>query len=157
MKWILLRWIGIGWIVAWTACASYGETPPDIRYGEDVCDACHMVISEPRFAAASTTPDGRVYLFDDIGCMVRFVQTQHIPIHKVWVHDYTSATWVPAETAQFIRTQSVTTPMGYGVIAFADPSAAQAWQGAHGGMTLTWSQLRSMALSPQRFVQEDQQ
>ncbi len=157
MKGTLLRWIGIGWIVGWMACASYGKTPPDIRYGEDVCDACHMVISESRFAAALTTPDGHVYLFDDIGCMVRFVQTQNVTIQNAWVHDYTTTIWTPVETALFVRTRRVTTPMGYGVIAFATPSAARTWQSAHDGPAFSWTRLRSMALSPQRLIQEDKQ
>ena len=36
------------------ACAQ-GATelnPPEIRYGEDVCADCNMIISDPRFASA---------------------------------------------------------------------------------------------------------
>ena len=43
--------------------------PPEVHYGEDVCDACNMIISEPRFAAAYYTEDGAVRRFDDIGDM----------------------------------------------------------------------------------------
>ena len=35
------------------------EEPPDIRYGEDVCQRCAMIINEARYAATYVTPDGQ--------------------------------------------------------------------------------------------------
>ena len=43
---------------------------PLIRYGEENCLHCGMVIDDPRFAAAWTEPRGIERHFDDIGCAV---------------------------------------------------------------------------------------
>ena len=58
--------------LAW-GCAE-GSTiiaPPEIRYGEDLCTECNMVISDPRFAAGYVyeVSEGRYrsLAFDDIG------------------------------------------------------------------------------------------
>ena len=49
------------------ACAQGQATiaPPEIRYGEDVCAACKMIISDPSFAAAYTVPAGYVFCMGD--------------------------------------------------------------------------------------------
>ena len=46
--------------------------PPEIHYGEDVCDACGMLISEAKFAAASVDQDGTAHKFDDIGDLLDY-------------------------------------------------------------------------------------
>jgi copper chaperone NosL len=46
------------------------DDPPDIVYGEDVCERCSMIINEARYAAAYVTEDGEAHRFDDIGGMV---------------------------------------------------------------------------------------
>ena len=49
--------------------------PPTIRYGEDKCADCDMIINDERFAAAAireiSAGDYESLLFDDIGDLVR--------------------------------------------------------------------------------------
>jgi len=47
------------------------QGPPKIRYGEETCDHCRMIISEDRFAAAYRLNSGLVKKFDDIGCAIQ--------------------------------------------------------------------------------------
>ena len=63
------------------ACAQ-GTTelkPPEIRYGEDVCADCNMIISDPRFATAYAYEVGpgryQSALFDDLGDMLIYADS----------------------------------------------------------------------------------
>jgi copper chaperone NosL len=114
--------------------------PPEIIYGETVCDRCNMIISEPRFAAAYWTADGDPYRFDDLGEMILFYQETSPEVASFWVHDYDSVEWLPAEDATFV-TSMLQTPMGFGTIAFAEPAAAEAWAAEHDGELLTFEEL----------------
>lgn len=117
------------------------DTPPEIVYGEDVCDHCGMIINEERFAAGAVleTSDGKFehLAFDDIGDMFAYAQelkaAGEMPhIATYFVHDYQSLEWLDAQEAHFIVTEASRTPMGSGLVAFASLEDAEAqaatWQ-----------------------------
>jgi copper chaperone NosL len=123
-------------------------SPPEIHYGEDVCAACNMIISEPRFAAAYAyeIAPGRYQqlAFDDIGDML--LHAAEHPEHKIvgtYVHDYETEEWLDAAAAYFIASDAIVTPMGYGIAAFATEAAAQAQAQTSHGDFLTWSALQA--------------
>jgi len=105
-----------------TACGDDISTdqPPEIRYGEEACDECHMLIQDKRFAAAYITEDGQPYRFDDIGDMFLHMQTLRPQIASAWL-----------------------TPMGYGLAAFATRERAEAFAAEHDGMVMTFETLRA--------------
>jgi copper chaperone NosL len=118
--------------------------PPEIHYGQEMCDECGMLIGEPRFAAATVDADGRAYKFDDIGNMLLFHDKHpEIEVRAWFVHDYDSEAWVRAETAFFVQSELIDTPMGHGIAALADKAAADALAGRIHGEVLTLEQLRS--------------
>lgn len=100
--------------------------PPEINYGQDVCDNCNMLISEEKFASAYWTADGEARRFDDLGEMLSYMQANSEEIASVWVHDVNSAEWLPAEDAYFVMDSGLTTPMGTGIVACASEAEAQA-------------------------------
>lgn len=131
------------------ACAQGQATvaPPEIRYGEDVCADCNMIISDPRFAAsyAYEVGPGRYQnaLFDDIGDMLAFA-AKH-PEHKVvawYVHDYESKEWSDAATASYVVSGQVETPMASGIVAFASRPRADAMAYSLGVQVMDWSALQ---------------
>lgn len=112
-------WAGLG-----RAPAEAG--PPAIQYGRDRCDACGMIISDARFAAAARH-GARASRYDDIGCLV-----QHAG-HELargqaqgFVHDAGTEQWLDAHGAAYVRSPAIRTPMGTGVAAYATFDAAQA-------------------------------
>jgi copper chaperone NosL len=121
---------------ALTACRSAVdlEQPPDIRYGEDVCDLCGMIISEARFAAGYITAEGETRRFDDIGNMVAYHLEMGEDVAVFWVHDYETADWLRADEATLAYVEGLITPMGSGLVAFADPDAAATAVAAGGEM-----------------------
>jgi copper chaperone NosL len=112
--------------------------PPEIRYGEEMCTECGMIISEPRFAAAYYTVDGSAQRFDDIGGMASHHAENQEDVAQFWVHDYDTKEWIIADQAFFVMSDQVHTPMGFGVIAISDQSRAQELAAEFNTMVMTF-------------------
>ncbi|RME70484.1 MAG: hypothetical protein D6784_16710 [Chloroflexi bacterium] len=110
------------------ACASDASAtpqPPTIHYGEDVCEFCGMIVSEERFAAGYVLQDGTERVFDDIGDMIQQYLREPGQVAALFVHEYNEHTWIRAETAYYVHSDHLTTPMLSGLAAFAGEAAAQ--------------------------------
>lgn len=115
--------------------------PPEIRYGQDVCDHCGMLISDERFAAGYVTAGGETRRFDDIGDLLAYDAERDEDVAAYWVHDYDSRAWVRAEDAWFLSAAGVTTPMASGLVAFAERSRADGLAASDGGDVMPWEEL----------------
>ena len=49
--------------------------PEPFKYGKDDCYFCKMGIVDPKFGGEVITKKGKVYKFDDVICMVRFLKS----------------------------------------------------------------------------------
>ncbi len=104
-----------------TACSHKTETGPvAVRFDEDICQQCRMVISDPHFVAEIRYfPPGKrtkVAKFDDIGCAVTWLKNKPWKADKkteIWVADYHTKKWINARTAFYTKVK--VTPMGYGL------------------------------------------
>jgi copper chaperone NosL len=137
-------------LMAATACRQAVDTtqPPEINYGQDVCDNCNMLISEEKFAAAYWTADGEARRFDDMGEMMSYMQSNPEDIASVWVHDVNSAEWLPAEEAYFVMNSGLTTPMGTGIVACSSESEAEALAyGQDEATVMTFDELMDMTVA----------
>jgi len=119
--------VGGLWL-ALAACGGGADTtqPPEILYGQDVCDECDMIISEEKYAAAYWTAEGEARRFDDVGEMLVFMARNPEATASIWVHDVNSAAWLPAEEAWFVMNSGLRTPMGTGIAVLADEQSARA-------------------------------
>ncbi len=124
------------------------QGPPELRLGRDECRECGMIISEDRCSSALLLERAgrREYaLFDDLGCMldVERAGLDGAAVIERHVHDYAGRGWLAAESAVYLLTPSdkLVTPMASGMVAFADRSAAQLAQAAHGGELLDYRAL----------------
>ena len=116
--------------------------PPEILYGEDICEICGMIISEARFASACVTTDGQEHIFDGIGEMLVFYHDQEQDtILQCFVHDYVTEGWLVAEEATFVLSDNIHTPMGFGIVAVGTRESADTLALESGGKTHTWAQL----------------
>lgn len=119
------------------------EEPPEIIYGQDVCVECNMIINEARFAASYVTTAGDVRLFDDIGDMLAHDAKMSEAVHIFWVHDYETEEWLNAKKATFVLDRGVSSPMGWGVVAFAEEAAAEAHVAEYAGVITTFAALQT--------------
>ena len=121
--------VGLMVMFAVVACAASGDPqPPDIVFGHDQCDHCGMVIDDPRFAAAIRLEDGQVRKFDDAGEMFAYHAEHPDQAVRAWfAHDYKTNEWLRAESAFFVVSKQVRSPMGTGVAVFALHDDAEAF------------------------------
>ncbi len=131
--------------VALVAAACVSPAPRPIAWGRDMCDRCHMVITDPRFAAELVTAHGKVYTFDDIGGLVLWYRDSGLDmaaVAGVWVYDSrTPDAMLPADSAMFVRSPVIHTPMASGLAAVASRASADSLVTATGGTLLTWAQV----------------
>ena len=93
-----------------------------------MCSRCAMVISDRNHAVQVINPeDGKVYVFDDIGCTILWFKEQDIKWEEkaiIWITDIKSSKWIDAKKALF-DTMNIT-PMAYGFGAHENKEEVQA-------------------------------
>ena len=107
------------------ACGSAASGPPPIVLDQTPCAHCRMLVSDLAFAAAYRTEEGDARVFDEIGCLL-----QELPSGaRVFVHDFETSEWLEGEAAFYVRSDSIQTPMGGGIVAFSSREAASRHEG----------------------------
>jgi copper chaperone NosL len=139
--------VGLSLALLITACAAAGPVP--LRWGEESCRHCHMTLADKRFGAEIVTTRGRALSFDDAGCAAEHLAQEQTPaaeVSSVWVIDFGHPdSLIPAGTALFVRSTTFHTPMGSGVVATADSTAADALAHTSGGTVLRWNDVLAVA------------
>lgn len=125
------------------ACTTPG--PRAFHYDVDSCDHCRMTIADPRFAAQLVTRTGKIYRFDDPGCVVAFLAAHRLgeaDVHSVWLNDHANPdTRVDARNAVFIVSDRIKAPMNGGMAAFGSRTEAAALQSTIGGLLRNWAEV----------------
>lgn len=98
--------------------------PPTVRFGEEACASCRMIIGDEHFAAALVNPTGEALKFDDIGCLIESESERIRPDVAYWVRDAGSGEWLDARSATFVHSPGVVSPMGFGLAAHPAGRAA---------------------------------
>jgi copper chaperone NosL len=133
-------------LVAVAGCAAPG--PIAVEYGRAACDHCHMTIAEPRFAAQLVTRTGKVFVFDEPGCLAAFLARGQVPpatVSSIWVNDFLDPdSLLDARAATYLRVENVNTPMGTHVIATRAGPRADSLRTALGAQLLAWEQVRTL-------------
>jgi copper chaperone NosL len=65
-------------------------------------------------------------------------ETGNLDGASVWVHDFETEEWVEAAHAFYVPTIAVTSPMGHGILSFADRERATRFAGDLEGEVLGW-------------------
>jgi copper chaperone NosL len=119
---------------AWAAaCATRADGPPALVVDRTACSHCRMLVSEPRFAAATRSPGGDDRIYDDVGCLLAAERAQRTAGARFWFHDASTGGWIDGDAAVFVAAPAVRTPMGGGILAFATRVAAEQAAAQHGG------------------------
>lgn len=96
------------------ACGRDPNQPPPIAWDHEACDACGMLVSEPRHAAEIVTRAGEALVFDDPGCLFEYTLRQKPSIERAWFHGE-GEQWHDFANVAFLTNGS--TPMGSGLLA----------------------------------------
>jgi copper chaperone NosL len=107
-----------------------------------------MTITEPRLAAQLVTRTGKVFVFDEPGCLAGFLASGRVPpdkVHSLWVNDFLEPdSLLDATRAAYLRVEGINTPMGSHVIATRPGPRADSLRTALGGHALDWDQVRAL-------------
>jgi copper chaperone NosL len=144
MKTVILTTLLFVLLLAVTACGGQAKAevaPPEIHYGQDLCEFCGMIISDPRYAAGYLTTDGEDHIFDDIGNMFQSHLQKRAEVTAFFVHDYEGQRWIRAETAYYVLSPKLLTPMLHGLAAFDTPEEAEALAAELEGKRLTFDEV----------------
>lgn len=94
-----------------------------ISYGHDACTHCKMTIMDKRYAAEILTKKGKVYKFDDIACLKKYIQEENMPEADltVFVADYNNpdSKFLDARQVVYLHSEIFKSPMNGNFAAFA--------------------------------------
>ncbi|MES2778866.1 MAG: nitrous oxide reductase accessory protein NosL [Bacteroidota bacterium] len=114
-------------ILSFTSCT---DTQPKLpKLNVDQCDYCKMTIANDKFFAACTTKKGRLYTFDDMSCMVQFIEeNKTIPYDNYYVVDFLNPNhFIKTDLAVLIQNETFKSPMGGNVAAFSNVKDAEVY------------------------------
>ena len=96
--------------------ATSGVSP--VHWDRDMCKRCKMVVSDRKHSVQVKDPKGRVYMFDDIGCMILWFEERRPAWRdsaRIFITDSKFGEWIDAKRAWY-DTGNVT-PMAFGFAA----------------------------------------
>jgi len=122
---------------------SCSTQPEPLKPGQDVCYLCKMGIADTKFGGEVLTKKGKIFKFDDIGCMIRFIRLNEVEqkdISQSVVVNYNKQNdFINTDKAVFLVGDVVKSPMNYNIAAFLNADDAAKISVA--GKTLRWNEL----------------
>ena len=121
--------------------------PRPINFGHDDCELCKMKLMDERFGAQLVTDKGRIYMFDDVNCMVMFMDSDEGKRHQYayeLVVDYSNpGELLDVHYTYFLKTDKVRTPMNSSVISLPDEKTANDYRAEFNGIRQVWGEVRT--------------
>jgi copper chaperone NosL len=133
-----LNWIlGIAALVLW-GCSS---EPKPIHYNLDVCEFCHMVITDTRYGTEILTDKGKAYKFDSFECLIDYTKEKQPHVGQYLVTDFNNPKeLVAAEQTWVIKNEAMPSPMGRYLTVFSSQEAAKQALGTNEGKLLPFKE-----------------
>jgi len=125
-----------------SACSA---KPEPIKYGKDDCYFCKMGIIDPKYGGEIVTKKSKVYKFDDIICMIRFLQSGQLKKNeiseKVVINFEKQNDFIDVQKAIFWVSPELRSPMGSNAAAFNSKQNAEKAKNGKEGLLLTWDEM----------------
>ncbi len=120
---VILAFLAVGLLMVISCQKKVDFSPRPLNLDRAVCYVCKMGITDQRYAVQAISPQGDVYWFDDVGCLVEFMgypewKEKQMDKGMIWVGDMNTGKWIDARKARYVY--GVNTPMGYGYGAVQD-------------------------------------
>ena len=116
-----------------------------ISYGHDACAHCKMTIIDKRYAAEILTKKGKVYKFDDMACLKKYIKENNLPESEltVYVADYYNpdSKFLNARLVVYLHDDIFKSPMNGSFAAFAKAENAKPLQDSLHANLLKWENL----------------
>jgi copper chaperone NosL len=119
--------------------------PEPFKYGMDVCHTCKMGVADKKFGAELITKKGKVFKFDDIGCMVRFMKSgaveQKETAQTVVINYEKKDDFLDVNNVVFAVSEEIKSPMNFNAAAFQNKEAADKFLTGKNGKILRWNEI----------------
>jgi len=103
-----------------------------------------MTVVDPRFSAEVITRTGKIYVFDDLGCLANWLRDEPVPVASTWVWSIAPGEgWIPAAEAVYVQSDSLHTPMGSGLAALRPGAGADSLRVRLAGRLVAWDEVRT--------------
>jgi copper chaperone NosL len=125
--------------------SSCSAQPEPFHYGTDVCHTCKMGIADFKFGMEIITQKGKVYKFDDTGCMIRFLKANNEAekqVSQLVVINYEKKDdFLDVKKVFFAVSEQVKSPMNFNAAAFESREAAEKFLAGKNGKILSWNEI----------------
>ncbi len=119
------------------------KTEP-FNYGKDECSFCKMGIIDTKFGGEVVTKKTKVYKFDDVICMVRFLKAGTVKENevakKVVINYEKQNDFIDVGKTVFFINPELKSPMGSNVAAFTSQHAAEKAKEGKEGRLISWDE-----------------
>lgn len=120
--------------------------PQPFAFGKDICDDCKMTIMDARFGGEIITKKGKIYKFDDVHCMIKFMKgttVKEAEIAQTVSIDYeNNNNFIDVKTSHFVTSEQLKSPMNSNTAAFSSKEKANEKAKQTNGIIKDWEQLR---------------
>ncbi|MBE0571377.1 MAG: nitrous oxide reductase accessory protein NosL [Ignavibacteriaceae bacterium] len=128
-------------ILFWNFYGCKAEPEP-INYGQDECDFCRMQITDNRYGSELVTDKGKVFKFDEVGCMINYGLVKNLigdANQKFLVTDFAAPeSFIDATDGYYVHNEDFRSPMGLNVMAFDSEPSRQKFVAENNGHLLDW-------------------
>lgn len=123
------------------SCNSKGPEPLVIN--TDDCSSCKMKIADGRFGSEIVTTKGRVYKFDDLFCLKKYLtDNPTTEVKNYYVNDYSQDNeLIDATKAFYSKGGSINSPMHGNIIATKSQEDATKFATDFQSTSTTWSEV----------------
>lgn len=119
--------------------------PQSINYGKDECAACKMTIMDKKYGAEMITAKGKVFKFDDVICMIEYLNSGVISqndVSKKLIIDYQKEeSFIEVEQATYFNSTELHSPMNGNTAAFINKEEALKYQNGKQGVIMDWNEV----------------
>ncbi|WP_298301154.1 nitrous oxide reductase accessory protein NosL [Hydrotalea sp.] len=125
---------------------SCNTKPTPLVVGTDICSYCKMPYSDNRFGAELITRKGKIYKFDDVHCIVAFMQEHAAETEKgkvFFVNFDEGHQLIPLENAVLIKSNQLHSPMNGDIAAFSNTAGAKQAVEKYTGAVVEWNELQT--------------
>lgn len=124
---------------------SCNTKPSPFEPGKDNCHFCKMGITDTRFGAELITKKGKIFKFDDLSCLARFLKAggeeeTNISQTLTVLFDQPNE-FLDVKKAVFIVSPELRSPMGSNSAGFRDKNSADTYAQGKQAEILNWQQL----------------
>jgi len=125
--------------------ASCSTKPEPFAIGKDDCYVCKMGVADLKFGGELITKKGKVYKFDDMGCMMNFLKSGSLEendIDKKLVMNYDQPNeFIDVQLASFLASPVLKSPMKSNIAGFNSKEAAEKIKNGNEGEIVNWEEL----------------